>query len=872
MAFYRRWLLILCLLVLGGGQAGAAPSREERAYTAAVAAFHDELYAQAETELAQYIQRFPKSRRVAEAALLQAQARFKQGKFTEAIALLAAPPGDWGRLADQYAYWLGEAQFARGDFDHAAETFNTLARNFQDSRLTAVIGAAAAFARLGDWPQLERLLGGTNSVFALKAAQDSGNELISRGRLLLALAQFEQRNFTKANAALSLLNPAVLSPDLDWQRANLLCRVQAAAGDWGAALATTTNLLQLAASQDAGRQADSVAWRATVLEQLGRWHEASLAWRDNLKAGTPVEWQQQAILKIAAAAAEQKKFAEADAALGEFLKQFPDSPAASLALLTQGELNLRQHLVQPADTNQATSALEKFDQLLASTNAAAAELSGKAHLGRGWCHWLTGKMPESLADFQAAAEQLPFSEDLAVARFKTGDAQFAVKDFAGARASYQKLLDTFGHLPGVMAALGDRALYQLVRSGVELRDAAGAERAMQQLLEKFPASGLADNGLLLLGEGLSDFDSPTNAVTVFRDFAKRFPESSLRPQVELELARTFERAQDWPAAITSYEGWLKDFPTNSLRPEVEYVLGWANFQSGNETNALAQFTGFMTQFPTNPLAPMSQWWVADHYFRAGNFVGAETNYELIFQTPAWEKSDLYFPAKLMAGRAAAGRLGFSDAARYYTGMTADTNCPPPLATQAMFAYGGVLMRMDSADTNRPFANFELATNIFAQLCLANPTNELGALACSELGDCNLQLGEFDAATNAYARVMNSPYASIGLRCRAQVGLGRVIEKQAELLPPSDRQPLLAQALQNYWDVVVTSYGKGLRDDEAPEAFWVKKAGLLALPLLSAGSCPTNIAPDKFFNRMEELLPQLKNSLEKKKAALGAEKN
>jgi len=43
---------------------------------------------------------------------------------------------------------------------------------------------------------------------------------------------------------------------------------------------------------------------------------------------------------------------------------------------------------------------------------------------------------------------------------------------------------------------------------------------------------------------------------------------------------------------------------------------------------------------------------------------------------------------------------------------------------------------------------------------------------------------------------------------------------------------------------------------------VKKAGLQALPLLSADSCPTN-----FFARMESLLPPLKDALEKKKAAL-----
>jgi hypothetical protein len=192
-------------------------------------------------------------------------------------------------------------------------------------------------------------------------------------------------------------------------------------------------------------------------------------------------------------------------------------------------------------------------------------------------------------------------------------------------------------------------------------------------------------------------------------------------------------------------------------------------------------------------------------------------------------------------------------------MLADTNCPPPLATQAMFAYGGVLMRQDSSDTNQPFANFELATNVFAQICTANPTNEIGALAGSELGDCDLQLGALDAATNAYAQVVNSPYASVSLRNRAQVGWGRVLEKKAETASSDARRPLQLQALEIYEDVVY---------DQTADAFWAKKAGLQALPLIVAtGAGNVN----RFFVRLEILFPQLKDSLEKKKAAMIAAK-
>ena len=89
MAFWRRWLLILSVLIVGGGQLFAA-SREERAYATAVTAFQDEVWDRAESDFAQFGQRFPKSGRLPEAALFQAQAQFKQGKFADAVALLNA--------------------------------------------------------------------------------------------------------------------------------------------------------------------------------------------------------------------------------------------------------------------------------------------------------------------------------------------------------------------------------------------------------------------------------------------------------------------------------------------------------------------------------------------------------------------------------------------------------------------------------------------------------------------------------------------------------------------------------------------------------------------------------------------------------------
>jgi TolA-binding protein len=885
MAFRWQWLLILPGLWLAGERSFAATTQEDRAYAVASSAFQDGMWSRAETAFAKFVQKYPDSGRVAEAVLMQAEAEFKQGKLPQAIALLTARKAEAGNLADQYVYWIAEAQFQGGDLPAAAGTFIALTRDFPESslRLRAMVEAAALLAQTNEWPQVVSLLEETNSVFQRAAQMDSGNELVSRGQLLLAQAKFAQNDLAGAAAVLGSLNSQTLKPELDWQRAYLLYQVKLAAGDTNAALAATTNLVQIAQlEKNDVLRAEGWALRAGVLEQLGQKPGAIAAYEEILTLNASRERQRQAILKMTELAIALDRLSDAEDSLQKFLAQFPASAAADVALLTLGELHLKDytasrfagaatnHLAEA--TNHLREAQARFDQFLrAFTNS---PLAGKVYLDRGWCKWLAGNTTNSLADFETAVKLLkllPPSEDLAVARFKTGDAQFAQKDFTNALENYRAVVDDFANLPAVAQTLGDRALYQMLRANLELKDVAGASSAMARILKLYPASDLADSSLLLVGEGLADARPPAAARAIFRKFVEISPNSPLRPQVELAVARTYEREQDWPSAIGQYENWRNDFSTNGLRPQADYALAQANFQAGNETNAFGLFTNFVAQFPTNDLAPLAQYWVADHYYRLGgtNYVDAERNYQMLYQNTNWQSSPLIYPARLMAGRAAMGRQGYKDAIDHFMTLTSDTNCPPDLNGQAMFAYGGALMLLDSPATNNPLANFQLATNIFSQVCQLYPTNEPGALAWNEIGDCDLQLGAFDAATNAYAQVFNTNApANISARSRAQIGFGIALEKKAALATGTNQTALLQLALDNYLDVFDTGVGENLREGEVADSFWVKKAGLQALPLAEALGVSD---PQKFIDHLERLFPQLKDWLEKKKAALPPEK-
>lgn len=856
-----RFFLIGLALLLGAGSCLAAGSKkEEHAWAAAVADFHNTMWSLAEVDFFQFVQNYPDSTNVPEAWLLQAESEFRQGKFMQAEGLLATRHALAGSLTNAYTYWIGEAQYQNGDFKQAAATFGLLPAG-SDYGLQGAVEKAAALARLGAWPELISFLNNAEDVQAA-ARHDPDNELVLRSRLLLAQAHFALGETADTDRLLTGFKPNLLPPGLEWQRIHLLCLVKLAAGNREAALPLAEQTLELARQQpvaDGGTNlAASIALRAAVLEQLDRKAAAVAAYEENLSTNVPDDRHQEAILKIAALSIDLQQFTNAEARLTDFVAQFTNSAAMGAALLGLGELYLHDYASRPPDTNLLAAAGARLDQFLSTyTNSS---FTGKAWLDRGWCDWLATNYPASLTDFQNAVSKLPPSEDLAVARFKLGDVFFMQSNYVDAVAQYQAVLEHFGAFPRVAESLAEPALYQTLRAQLNLGDVAAAAATMSRITAGYPASELTESGELLLGEGYTDLRQPANALEVFQKFKKAAPQSPLLPAVELAIGRAYEEARNWPQAAAQYKSWQTKYPTNDLA-QAAFSEAWATHQSGDETNALMLFTNFVARFPANDLAPEAQMWVADYYFGLGNSVEAERNYKLLFQNTNWHNVTLYYRAQMMAGRAAVSRTEYGAAIRdYFQVLENDTNCPLELRVEATMADGSACMKMESPDTNNPAANYLVAITRFNQICTSFPTNEWGARAWGEMGDCYLQLSRYDDATNAYTQAVSSPGATLAVRSQAQVGMGIVLEKKAALLTAiPDQTALLTLALQNYM-AVFNGANRG-DDDAAQDPIWTEKAGLAAADLLSRMGQWQQAAT--IYAKMSAKMPELKDMLARK---------
>jgi len=857
-----RCLLVLSLLV-APFRLLAATAAEENAYRAAEKEFVDGFYQKADADFADFVQKFPTSTRVPEAIFWRAEARMKLRDFSGAFNLLSTHQAQAGNLGDEFLFLQAEAAYQKEDFRTAAALFTKLVNEFPSSprRLAAVIRDASALGKLLDWPRVIKLLEQTNGVFQAAVSSNSDSELISRGLLLLAQARLAQGTYDAAEAGLQALSKRKLTPELDWQRQYLECRILLAKGQKENALQKTTNLLSLAnASGQRELQAESAAFQGSILEQSGRVSEAIASYQSNLADGVPTARQRDALLKITQLFLRGSQVNEAAQVLEKFLTQFPGGEASDLALLTLGELRLRQQfgLSTTNATTNAPAAVNYLQQALSALQTLTnkfpqSSLVAKGELDLGWCYWLEGKMAQSESCFQLAVARLPRSRDQATARFKLADTQFQQTNHAVAIANFEALIADFANLPEVRTNLFEPALYQLVRAGLAATNAAVATNALAKILTEYSNSFYADRAVLLTGQEVGT-RSPESARKLFLDFAAMAPAAPMMPEVRLAIARTFEQQEQYEKAIEQYDSWLVNYTNHPAIPQTMFYCALANFRAHLETNALNQFTNFIARYPADDLAQLAQWWVADYFFRDGKWQEAESNYQLCYQNTNHPASLLSYQARMMAGRAAFARQGWKDAIQYFTSLTSDLKCPPELWAQAMFAYADTLMIQDSTNRN---ADLQTAIAIFNTISEKFPNQPQAVLALGEKATCLLQLAQsasdYEPVTNALQQVLRSPAADARVRSIAHVGLGLTLQKIAEQAPEADRPALLDAALQHFLEVFY--YEKIVHDGEKPDPFWTRKAGIEAAALL-AEKLKRRTEAINVYRRLQEMFPPL----------------
>ncbi len=821
---FLRWLAVL-LLLLGGSRPAFGASAEVNAFNKAARHFSLEFWEGAAQEFGAFITNYPTSFRVPEAVLFRGEALIKARKFDEAILLLSASRERAGELGDLYLFWMGQAHLENTNFAAAAGTFGQLVNFYPDStnRLEAAVSQAAALARMEKWAEVSALLQNRDSFFQRAALGGVKNDWIVRGYLLLGEAELALGKPERAAIVIEMLQNQSLVGELAWQRWHLQTRIEVATQRPDQALGTATNLMAQAASIGSSRlRAESAILTGSILEKLRRPAEAIGVYQQNLTNNVPAPLQRTALLKIADLSPRP---ADAVRRLEDFLREYPQTEAADLVLLTAGELRLKQAAAgNEVDTNTLLQAQTQFDGVISQFRDS--DLIGKAHLGRGWCFWYLKDYSAAAEAFRLAVERLPQSEDQAVARFKLADAQFSAGSFEVALTTYRDLVSTFSTHPGVRQSLLEQALYQTIRTALAITNLTEAEQAVRQMLAWYPNGLRGDRCLLLVAEGYAQENNPARARELLEDFETQFGAgtNALLPEVKLAVARSFEKEGKWLAAIASYEAWIGAFTNHPRLPEARFARAWDTAMSGATTNALQLFQAFIAAHPEHELAPRARWWIGDFYFRLREYGKAEENYPY---TTNYAGSDLFYLAHLRAGAAAMARLSYKDAISYFTTLISDPKCPADLKVKAAIGAGDAYMARNEPGATNRLADLEEAAGQFNFVLRLFPTNTFATMALGRLGDCYKEMGAanprfYDRAAEVYGRVIAATNATDGVRRQARVALGILAEARAEGKAGAEQQALQKEALAHYADAFVF---EDVQMNDPADLFWYQKAGL-----------------------------------------------
>lgn len=898
------WILVAAGWLLAGGEWTGAAEDPQAAplFEAARLSFGGKFYDRAEKELAEFIAKYPESGRVGEAVVLQAQARFELKRYAGVVELLTGRLPKAGPLGDQYHYWIAEAEFARGQYKNAADSYRQLLQLFPESglRLKASTGEAFSLFRLNNAKRAVELLKDPAGAFQTAAAKSTDQAEIARGYLLLGEAYFAEKNYRAAEEALKQLEGRQLHPEAEWQRQFLMATSALADGRVPDAIRYASNSVVVARAAGLPvREASSLSFQAANQEPAA----AISTYQEILKIKEiPATQQRQALFDGVDLMLTLGQLTNAIALVQTYLAQNFTNVVADPARsqdqgqdsiqLRLGELYLRQYYSTNSSaagllgqSNILQNAKSQFDAVIARTNSLHL---GKAYLNRGWCYWEeaqlglgAGKLQEAQSSFQAAAERLPVSLDQAVARLKLAECQLSQNDLANALRNSMLLLEQYAGEPQIRTNVLDRGLYQVVRINVDLGDWERAGQAVDRLMKEFPTSGWSEQALFHYGQGLLSGGIFLEARRRLIAFQGRFTNSILAPKVQMAIAQTYVKERKWPEAIEQYASWLKQFTNHVLRPQIEWDRAMTYYKADQDTNALVLLTNFVTQYTNSALAPRARFWVGEYYFRQGDFLKAESQYAAA-STEA-STNDLSYQARLMAAKAAFLRDKPPDARNHLTNLLSDRLCPPRWAAEGYLLLGDVALK--EGQVGLPFNEAQSLSNTvrrlgeaitsFDRILSIFPTNHLEPVARGKIANCYFQLAGIDtnraaahlaAATNEYSKVMASAVADVATRSQAELGLANALEKQAEL-EPGEMPRLLEAALNHCLDIV---YGRQLRVDkgETADPFWVKRAGLRAGALAERLQwIPQAIG---IYEQLQAQIPQMQSELANKVEVLKRE--
>ena len=448
-----------------------------------------------------------------------------------------------GRLADRARFGLGRVLAAQGETDKALAAFSALAekggRDWAD-RAWFQIGQVQAQTRHFDRAEV---------AFAKVEQVAANSPLVAEARLNRAESLGKLGRRPEAETILKAL-VADAPQNLAAQAAFALGSARLEGGDAAGAMSTLDDAATRFATTP---MAAALLFRsAEAAVKLGRNEEARARFLRAAEADPKDPWADNALLRAARLALDQRDSAEAAKLAKTFLTRFPTSPL-------------------------------KADARLIAARAALAAGQPKQAIAV-----LTASLAEDKPGPQAAEAQ----------RYYLGLAYRA--DGQTARAA--EILDALSKAP--VAAIATDAQFMVGQGHIEAKQFAEAVPPLEKYLAARPAGDVADYALAHLIHARLELGDPDAASKALDRLAEKFPKSKA-------LAPSRVRLAEWALAAKHYDRAAEQFQQAAATPGADAAvvaramlgLGWARLDGGKPAEAAVAFAAFVDAKADDPLAP-----------------------------------------------------------------------------------------------------------------------------------------------------------------------------------------------------------------------------------------------------------------------------
>lgn len=376
-----------------------------------------------------------------------------------------------------------------------------------------------------------------------------------------------------------------------------------------------------------------------------------------------------------------------------------------------------------------------------------------------------GFYEEAAEEYAEYLERFPSGEFAGVARYRMAEAKYGAKDYEGALAGFEAVLnappdeatrvraqlgkgevlyllkrqdEAASTLTSIAANVSDpalkgRALYYLGKACFENGDAASSAKAFDTLVTTLPDNPFVPYAQYQLGFVYLAMDQAQKAADAFSAVASTNADEALRRESLFRAAEAYDKLGQHDTAAVQYQKLQAEAAGTPYAERAAYGLIWSQYYAGNYAAAMEAARGFLASYPETEHAAGLQYLIGNALQQLKRYDEAIESYRKILAAPTPNE----FTPRAMYKEAWLLHLQGNDTAAAQRAQAfLDSYKDHPMEGDASFLLGTI---------HASQGNFEDAYEEFHLVASKYPNSEFAGDALYKAAEALGQLGRTDEA-------------------------------------------------------------------------------------------------------------------------------